>query len=251
MSWPRRPSNRVGTIGGSTRSSGRDELRLDERHRRPLVPRLDLAVRRKRSHSPPGRPARPVHDRHLARLQDDIGSAADGRRGLVHSDLHVQHLLVGHDRPDDDGWRNRRGRSRKGPGEDNGNGDNDRSSGRGLRGDGQDHGEQARDKSPYIGANGIDEPNNSGAGGHAESGIGLTGLLDFGDAFIGSAAWDVALLRHYFGADAADAVATVLDDTGRLASDGALLAIAVAAYKLAKQPDRPGALDALARAMEP
>lgn len=56
----------------------------------------------------------------------------------------------------------------------------------------------------------------------------LVGLLDFGDAFAGPAAWDDACLRYYHGPDV----------TGPLREDARLLSIAFVLYKLAKTPAR-------------
>lgn len=95
---------------------------------------------------------------------DAIRDAAVGRRGLVHSDLHSEHLLETSD----------------------------------------------------------------GA---------LAGVLDFGDAFIGSRAWDFALLIHYYGPDTAAAVAGWYGDPD-IITDARELAIAVAVYKIAKNQGR-------------
>ncbi len=80
------------------------------------------------------------------------------------------------------------------------------------------------------------------------SGI-LTGVLDFGDAFVGSAAWDIALLRHYYGAANADRVARRLDDGAEVIEASVVLHVAVCAYKLAKQPDRSGVAERLQAAL--
>jgi len=61
----------------------------------------------------------------------------------------------------------------------------------------------------------------------------LTGILDFGDAFAGPAAWDDACLRYYHG----PAVADLGDEPARL------LGIAFALYKLAKTPERDDVVD--------
>ena len=63
----------------------------------------------------------------------------------------------------------------------------------------------------------------------------LSGLLDFGDAFIGSAAWDVAVLQHYFGRAVAEGVATQLTDGPDLIESAQTLTTAVARYKVAKR----------------
>jgi aminoglycoside phosphotransferase (APT) family kinase protein len=68
----------------------------------------------------------------------------------------------------------------------------------------------------------------------------LTGLLDFGDAFIGSTAWDVALIHWYYGADNAARVTQEDGTDPSLFERGALLAVAVGCCKVAKTPhDRP------------
>lgn len=64
----------------------------------------------------------------------------------------------------------------------------------------------------------------------------LTGVLDFGDAFIGSIAWDFALLHWYYGAQASQAVAERHPNGSTLSQSGRTLAIAVGVYKLAKSP---------------
>jgi hypothetical protein len=78
----------------------------------------------------------------------------------------------------------------------------------------------------------------------------LAGVLDFGDAFIGSAAWDIALLRHYYGVVNAHAVALALDEGETLLAASRYLLVAVCAYKLAKEPARPGIVDRLERALD-
>ncbi len=64
----------------------------------------------------------------------------------------------------------------------------------------------------------------------------LTGVLDFGDAFVGAPAWDFALLRWYYGPQAARQVATHHNDPPD-DRQVHLLAVAVGAYKLAKTPN--------------
>lgn len=66
----------------------------------------------------------------------------------------------------------------------------------------------------------------------------LSGVLDFGDAFIGSAAWDIALLTHYYGPDIARLVALHLPNGQQLAEASKYLAVVVSLYKLAKAPQR-------------
>ncbi|MFK8025005.1 MAG: aminoglycoside phosphotransferase family protein [Ilumatobacter sp.] len=74
---------------------------------------------------------------------------------------------------------------------------------------------------------------------------GLAGLLDFGDAFAGVAAWDHACLRYYHGAElqrrVVDAQRSNLAPTDRRIPsdrDVDLLSVAWGLYKLAKTPDR-------------
>jgi len=73
----------------------------------------------------------------------------------------------------------------------------------------------------------------------------LTGVLDFGDAFIGSTAWDFALLDWYYGAGNAQRVAQAYGADSELTERGTLLAIAVGCYKVAKAPHDPAALHRL------
>lgn len=65
----------------------------------------------------------------------------------------------------------------------------------------------------------------------------LTGLLDFGDAFIGSAAWDIALLQHYFGREVAEAIAARLNNGAALVDSAQTLSTAVARYKASKRAE--------------
>lgn len=67
----------------------------------------------------------------------------------------------------------------------------------------------------------------------------LTGVLDFGDAFVGSIAWDFALLHWYYGARASEAVAERHPNGSTLTQSGRILAIAVGVYKLAKSQTDP------------
>jgi len=64
----------------------------------------------------------------------------------------------------------------------------------------------------------------------------LTGVLDFGDAFVGSTAWDFALIHWYYGAGNARRVALAYGSDPELIERAALLAIAVGCYKVAKTP---------------
>jgi aminoglycoside phosphotransferase (APT) family kinase protein len=70
----------------------------------------------------------------------------------------------------------------------------------------------------------------AGAGGE------LTGVLDFGDAFVGVAAWDFALLHWYYGPEISRAVARHHPGGTQVHEQGRLLALAVGLYKLAKSP---------------
>ena len=65
----------------------------------------------------------------------------------------------------------------------------------------------------------------------------LTGLLDFGDAFIGSTAWDFALLHWYYGPRNTQQIALAYSADNDLATRGALLAVTVGCYKIAKSPN--------------
>jgi aminoglycoside phosphotransferase (APT) family kinase protein len=67
----------------------------------------------------------------------------------------------------------------------------------------------------------------------------LTGVLDFGDAFIGSVAWDFALLHWYYGPDVSESVARRHPNGPEIARQGRLLATALGIYKLAKSPTDP------------
>ena len=64
----------------------------------------------------------------------------------------------------------------------------------------------------------------------------LAGLLDFGDAFVGCAAWDFALLHWYYSEPDVDLVAGAYPGGTQLSYNGRLLAVAVGLYKLAKDP---------------
>lgn len=75
----------------------------------------------------------------------------------------------------------------------------------------------------------------------------LTGVLDFGDAFIGSLAWDFALLHWYYGRTVSQAVARRHPLGAELDSQGRLLATALGIHKLAKSPADPHILLRLSR----
>lgn len=110
-------------------------------------------------------------------LATDIATAGTGATGVVHSDLHREHLLVGNDGS-------------------------------------------------------------------------LTGVLDFGDAFIGSIAWDFALLNWYYGRANAAAVARHHPAGPDALDHGAFLSIAVGLYKVAKNPNDPDLIPRLRRCHE-
>lgn len=65
----------------------------------------------------------------------------------------------------------------------------------------------------------------------------LAGVLDFGDAFVGSTAWDFALLHWYHGAANTRLVADRYGEGHDLFDRGRTLAVAVGSYKLAKSPN--------------
>lgn len=62
----------------------------------------------------------------------------------------------------------------------------------------------------------------------------LTGLLDFGDAYIGSTAWDLGAIHWYYGEASAERVAQAYEPESDLAERASLLAIAIGCYKIAK-----------------
>ena len=77
----------------------------------------------------------------------------------------------------------------------------------------------------------------------------LTGMLDFGDAFIGSTAWDFALLHCYYGPQNTQAVAHAYDPDRDLAAQGAILGVAVGCYKIAKTPSNGTTLQSQLRSL--
>ncbi|MEZ5229773.1 MAG: aminoglycoside phosphotransferase family protein, partial [Acidimicrobiales bacterium] len=77
----------------------------------------------------------------------------------------------------------------------------------------------------------------------------LTGMLDFGDAFIGSTAWDFALLHWYYGPQNTQAVAHAYDPDRDLAARGAILGVAVGCYKIAKTPSNGTTLQSQLRSL--
>lgn len=76
----------------------------------------------------------------------------------------------------------------------------------------------------------------------------LAGLLDFGDVFVGSTSWDLALLLWYFGPTNAASVATAYGPVGTdLARRAGMLAWAIGLHKLARNPTDGAALGRLDR----
>lgn len=75
----------------------------------------------------------------------------------------------------------------------------------------------------------------------------LAGVLDFGDAFIGAVAWDFALLQWYYGDENVELVAAHSRRGEAERARGALLAVAVGLYKLAKNPTDQAVLPRLRR----
>jgi aminoglycoside phosphotransferase (APT) family kinase protein len=73
----------------------------------------------------------------------------------------------------------------------------------------------------------------------------LGAVLDFGDAFRGSVAWDFALLHWYYGVDSARAVAAGYPEADGVQPMAAQLAVAVGLYKLAKSHGDPAVLERL------
>ncbi len=110
-------------------------------------------------------------------LADRIQAAETGATGVIHSDLHQEHLLV-----DEDGT--------------------------------------------------------------------LSGVLDFGDAFVGSVAWDFALLNWYYGKANAALVAHHYPDGPDALDRGIMLSIAVGLYKTAKNPSDLTVISRLQRCVE-
>lgn len=78
----------------------------------------------------------------------------------------------------------------------------------------------------------------------------LAGVLDFGDAFLGSCAWDFALLRWYYGDENAGRVAAGYPDAADSQRAAAYLVVAVGLYKLAKVPRDPAVPTRLRRVVE-
>lgn len=78
----------------------------------------------------------------------------------------------------------------------------------------------------------------------------LTGLLDFGDAFVGAVGWDFALLHWYYGLTNARMVARNHPGGSTELANGAALALAFGLYKLAKNPTDRSVLPRLRRCAE-
>ncbi len=78
----------------------------------------------------------------------------------------------------------------------------------------------------------------------------LAGVLDFGDAVIGSTAWDFALLCWYSGRANATLVARHAPDGADTLDRGVRLSIAVGLYKVAKNPGDPAVIVRLRRLLE-
>ena len=123
----------------------------------------------------------------LAAMEGTILAAASGPFGIVHSDLHQEHILV--------------------------------------------------TRTPIAGTS----PR-------------LVGVLDFGAAFVGSTAWDVALLRWYYGQTTTERVVAAYRreasvDGDDLLARGHALAVAVGCYKLARNPTDPTVISRLRAAL--
>ena len=78
----------------------------------------------------------------------------------------------------------------------------------------------------------------------------LAGVLDFGDAFVGSVAWDFALLNWYHGKANASLVARHYPDGSDALDRGIVLSIAVGLYKMAKNPNDLTVIPRLRRCLE-
>ena len=78
----------------------------------------------------------------------------------------------------------------------------------------------------------------------------LTGVLDFGDAFIGSIAWDFALLNWYYGTPNAAVVARHHPAGLEALDRGVTLSVVVGLYKLAKNPEDHDVIPRLRRCLE-
>ncbi len=81
-------------------------------------------------------------------------------------------------------------------------------------------------------------------------GGGLSAVLDFGASFVGSVAWDYAVLRWYYGAANADRVAESRPEGAILSDAARCLAVAVGLYKLAKKPSDPAVHRRLRRTLD-
>ncbi len=78
----------------------------------------------------------------------------------------------------------------------------------------------------------------------------LTGVLDFGDAFIGSIAWDFALVNWYYGRANAAVVARHHPAGSDVLDQGVTLSVAAGLYKVAKNPDDPAVIPRLRCCLE-
>ncbi|MEM7091937.1 MAG: phosphotransferase [Actinomycetota bacterium] len=67
----------------------------------------------------------------------------------------------------------------------------------------------------------------------------LAAVLDFGDAFAGSAGWDFASMRYAFGPEVSGRVLSAYQGDERVGELADVLAIPWALYKLDKTPERP------------
>jgi aminoglycoside phosphotransferase (APT) family kinase protein len=71
----------------------------------------------------------------------------------------------------------------------------------------------------------------------------LAGLLDFGDAFIGSVAWDFACLRYYHGETATEQVTGAYAGGDEIRARARILGVAFALYKIDKTPTRSDVIE--------
>ena len=78
----------------------------------------------------------------------------------------------------------------------------------------------------------------------------LSGVLDFGVAFVGSTAWDFSSLHWYYGEANAQRVAEAYPGGAALCEQGALLAVALGLYKLARSPEAEAPRQRLRRCVD-
>ncbi len=78
---------------------------------------------------------------------------------------------------------------------------------------------------------------------------GLSGVLDFGDAFVGSVGWDFATLRWYYGAGVSASVAEHYAAAREVKDLGRVLAIPLGLYKVAKNPGDAATLSRMRRVL--